>query len=184
MRIRRHHPIWDDVEKIREAVSKASSVREALTYLGRPHSSGNYQMLKGRCLKFDLPYPRMSSTQMTSYAKRATTLSLEETFSNRGIRVNGTRLRELMVKSMGVSDECAICGQPPIWQGLPLTLEVDHLDGNSFNNEITNLRILCGHCHSQTDNFRGRNSRKDAYNYCSCGHKISKSAVRCSLCTD
>ena len=43
------------------------------------------------------------------------------------------------------------------WQNKPLKLELDHIDGNSFNNKKENLRLLCPNCHSQTDTFRGRN---------------------------
>jgi 5-methylcytosine-specific restriction endonuclease McrA len=52
---------------------------------------------------------------------------------------------------------CDECGQTNVWNGKPLTLEMDHIDGNPRNNVISNLRILCPHCHSQTDTFRARN---------------------------
>jgi hypothetical protein len=42
----------------------------------------------------------------------------------------------------------------------PLTLEVDHIDGDNKNNVRDNLRALCPNCHSQTDTWRGTNSRK------------------------
>lgn len=51
---------------------------------------------------------------------------------------------------------CSSCGLSD-WLGKPITLEVDHIDGNSKNNQLDNLRLLCLNCHSQTDTFRGRN---------------------------
>jgi len=45
------------------------------------------------------------------------------------------------------------------WNNKPLTLEIDHIDGDNSNNELTNLRILCPNCHSQTPTWRGRNLR-------------------------
>ena len=40
-----------------------------------------------------------------------------------------------------------------------ITIELDHLDGNSNNNNLNNLRILCPNCHSQTPTFRSRNNK-------------------------
>tara|TARA_B110000902_G_C13910032_1_gene437927 strand:- start:45 stop:440 length:396 start_codon:yes stop_codon:yes gene_type:complete len=39
----------------------------------------------------------------------------------------------------------------------PITLEVEHKDGNSTNNSESNLALLCPNCHSQTSTYRNRN---------------------------
>lgn len=58
---------------------------------------------------------------------------------------------------------CSVCFQNTIWNGKKLTLQLDHIDGNSDNNIPDNLRLLCPNCHSQTSTFAGysRSSRKD-----------------------
>jgi hypothetical protein len=43
------------------------------------------------------------------------------------------------------------------WLGTPIPLEVHHKDGNSLNNEIDNLELLCPNCHTLTKNYRGKN---------------------------
>lgn len=43
------------------------------------------------------------------------------------------------------------------WQGVKLTLELEHKDGNNQNNSRDNLEGLCPNCHSITDTWRGRN---------------------------
>ena len=53
---------------------------------------------------------------------------------------------------------CAICGQGHIFNGKPLTLELDHKDGNHSNNKVDNLHLLCPNCHSQQPTSKGRNS--------------------------
>lgn len=53
--------------------------------------------------------------------------------------------------------KCKICGRSH-WLGKPLTLELDHIDGDNQNNQRDNLRALCPNCHSQTPNWRGRNN--------------------------
>jgi Zn finger protein HypA/HybF involved in hydrogenase expression len=46
------------------------------------------------------------------------------------------------------------------WLGEPLTLEIDHMDGNNRNNFRENLEALCPNCHSLTLTWRGRNKTK------------------------
>lgn len=48
---------------------------------------------------------------------------------------------------------CASCGNDGFYNGKPLKLHIDHIDGNWKNNLISNLRFLCPNCHSQTLTF-------------------------------
>lgn len=55
--------------------------------------------------------------------------------------------------------KCEKCGLSE-WLGQPITLEVHHIDGDHYNNELDNLQLLCPNCHSFTDNWRGKNQFK------------------------
>lgn len=52
---------------------------------------------------------------------------------------------------------CAICDTDALWQGLPLTLILDHVDGDASNNRRENLRLVCPNCDSQLPTFKARN---------------------------
>ena len=67
-------------------------------------------------------------------------------------------LRKYLIKHYG--NLCSVCSIPNIWNDKPLTLIVDHIDGDVSNNLPTNLRLLCPNCNSQTDTFCGRNRGK------------------------
>ena len=53
----------------------------------------------------------------------------------------------------GIKEEkCEICGLSE-WMNKPIPLELHHKDFNHFNNELSNLQILCSNCHMQTHNY-------------------------------
>lgn len=59
----------------------------------------------------------------------------------------------------GVPYACSLCGISS-WKEKPLTLQLDHIDGNHNNHSRNNWRLLCPNCHSQTETFCGKNTKK------------------------
>jgi 5-methylcytosine-specific restriction endonuclease McrA len=51
---------------------------------------------------------------------------------------------------------CEVCDVSE-WNGNPLTLQVDHINGDATNNHPTNLQLICPNCHSQTESYAGAN---------------------------
>jgi len=69
-------------------------------------------------------------------------------------------LKRKMVQDLNVPFECKECRVGQFYNNKPITLELHHIDGDKFNNELTNLQILCPNCHSQTPNHRFKNRKK------------------------
>lgn len=73
----------------------------------------------------------------------------------KGSSTSNIAIKKYLLEDLHIPNKCAICSLSE-WRGKPLTLELDHIDGNSSNNELENLRLLCPNCHSQTETFRGK----------------------------
>lgn len=51
---------------------------------------------------------------------------------------------------------CEICNNIE-WNGVPIPLELHHVDGNHYNNTLENVQIICPNCHALTDTNSGKN---------------------------
>jgi len=70
------------------------------------------------------------------------------------------KLKQLLFKHGIKENKCECCGISE-WQGNPINCELHHKDGNKFNHFLENLIILCPNCHSQTENFRFKQGKKN-----------------------
>jgi 5-methylcytosine-specific restriction endonuclease McrA len=75
--------------------------------------------------------------------------------------VNRQHLKRRLIDAGLKQDRCEECGLRD-WRGLPITLALHHRNGMRTDNRLENLAILCPNCHSQTENFGGRNVRARA----------------------
>lgn len=66
------------------------------------------------------------------------------------------KLKNRLLKEKVLINKCGICGIDS-WNDKPLKLELDHIDGNRVNHILSNLRLLCPNCHSQTETYRSKN---------------------------
>jgi hypothetical protein len=63
-------------------------------------------------------------------------------------------LRKYLLEKRG--RKCEYCNLE-IWMDKPIPLEIEHVDGNSENNNLNNIKLICPNCHSQTPTYKGKN---------------------------
>lgn len=75
-------------------------------------------------------------------------------------KYSSSSLRERLIIELGWKEECVWCGIGSEYNGKPLTLQLDHINGNHFDNRLENSRILCPSCHTQTKTWGMKNNNK------------------------
>ena len=73
--------------------------------------------------------------------------------------VSSHKLKLKLIRDNVKEYKCEECSLVE-WNGKPIPLELDHIDGNHYNNEFSNLRIICPNCHALTDTNSGKKNRK------------------------
>lgn len=175
--------IWKvSAEDFSYVIKGSLTYKEALSRLGlQAKSGGNYKTLKQRLTADAVDVSHIEAGKKlfrgTQQHKSLTdSLVLGSSFRN-------SSLRERLIREGLLENKCRECGQLPWWNGKELVLQLDHINGDHSDNRLDNLRILCPHCHTQTETYGGRNSKTilDS-DFCKCGTKKKRSSTTCLKC--
>jgi DNA-binding CsgD family transcriptional regulator/5-methylcytosine-specific restriction endonuclease McrA len=127
---------WDAVQQFYDA---GHSVRECVATFGFSHETWQAARTRGAIVT----RPQRTPSELM--------------FSSGQLRNRANVKRRLLVEGIKAAS-CANCGISE-WRGERLSLALHHINGDRLDNRIENLELLCPNCHSQTDNYSGRNGR-------------------------
>jgi hypothetical protein len=151
-------------ELLAAAVASSYSIAEVLRVLGIRPAGGNHTHVSRRIKQFGIDtshFLGQGRNRGESHRGGPTRTSASELLvvaPELSSRTSALRLRRALAE-IGRPLQCELCGNPGLWKGSRLVLEVDHKNGLYNDNRPDNLRFLCPNCHSQTENFAGRANR-------------------------
>lgn len=161
-------------EELEKLVKESNSFAEILRRQGKSNSGSSTKALKNKLKEYGISYLFLNKNHIPAQAP------LEEVLvENRNY--NSSILKKRLIAVGLKEDKCEICGCLNVWNDMPITLHLDHINGNHFDNRIENLRILCPNCHSQTETFGTRRFKKKKF-CIDCGREIHRTSTRCYSC--
>ncbi len=182
--------IWSvDKENLQLLLNTSQTYKEVLIKLGF-EPNGNYQTLKRRLIdeSFDLSCISEKSSENIKNNAIKNSLSKKklEDILVENSNYGRSSLKRRLIQEKILENKCFKCSVKNTWEGQPLNLQLDHLNGNPTDNRLFNIRLLCPNCHSQTPTFSGRNKKKKEKKeeFCLCGNiKLYKRSEKCFKCS-
>jgi hypothetical protein len=166
-------------DELETAVRKHDNFSDVLRDLNLKLSGGNWKSIRKYCEQYFIDishfdYRRKCRDAVAKF-KIENRYTIEEIFCENST-VSKSSVRTQYRK---ISDyKCVICDNRGSHLCKPLILQLDHINGESSDNRLENLRWLCPNCHSQTDTFAGRNN---SLIFCrTCNRPTSKKSGYCT----
>ncbi|MEV7235862.1 HNH endonuclease signature motif containing protein [Streptomyces sp. NPDC051020] len=152
---------------LREAVAASCTIAELLRMLDRPDNGHQRGLLRqwisdeGLTTSHFLGQAHQRGKPGTTPVKPPEEILVKHD----GKRRATTMLIRRALCEVGLPERCEECGTGPLWHGNPMTLEIDHINGDWSDDRVENLRLLCPNCHAITDTWcRGGRRRSPVTN--------------------
>lgn len=171
---RKYHSFWNllDIEILRQIVKNSNSFSDIFNHFDMVRSGTSYKIIKNRLDKEHISYSHFGYVNQLNFKKEK--IPLKSLLVVHESRVTKNQdLKKRLIEEGVKKDECEQCNNPPFWNGIKLTLQLDHINGDNKDNRLENLQILCPNCHSQTNTFSGKNLKnKKKKHFCTqCGNE-------------
>ena len=145
-------------EEFKAIVASKTTYSDCLRALGLSTKGGSStDILKKRINELHCSTEHFHQGSAGGHA--SATYSLEEILVENSSYANINSLKRRLINENKLAYKCAICGIDE-WNGQPLSLHLDHINGKHNDHRLENLRFLCPNCHSQTETYAGKNKGK------------------------
>lgn len=144
-------------------MDESDSYADVLRKLNISEHGANRTTLKKIINEYDLDLTKISENRKKQNLKilnkiQKKEIPLEDILNN-VVPYKSSKLIKRLFKEGYKEEKCERCGITK-WMGEKIVFHLHHEDGDHNNNKITNLKVLCPNCHSQTDNYAGKGKCK------------------------
>jgi hypothetical protein len=155
--------IWDlpdhEFEKL---IAESTSIKVALSFFNLQNKGNNFKTIKARINEMGLDTSHfLNNVDASNLTRQMTKEKFEKNWLVENIERNRTCIKKYLIKFKMLEYECFKCKNNGDWLGQPITLQLEHINGISIDNRLSNLCFLCPNCHSQTSTFAGRKNKKN-----------------------
>jgi hypothetical protein len=149
--------ICSSEDEVGDATRKSRSFAQVLARLGHKPGGRIHSELKLRveALGLDTSHFSGQGWRRGSRSPVVPPVSLDTVLID-GRYSRTSHLKRRLLQAGLKEPRCEVCGRRR-WNGGPMPLELDHINGRRDDNRLSNLRLLCPNCHAQTATYRGRN---------------------------
>jgi len=148
------------VEQLKKAIKSSYSYRSVLGKLGLKEAGGNYSQIKKYITEYNLDIKHFKGRAWNKGLKGiGKPLIPLQKILVKNSSFQSFKLKKRLFKEGLKPQYCEKCGWKKRSIDGRLPLELDHINGDSRDNRLKNLRILCPNCHSLQLTHRGRNRK-------------------------
>ena len=145
-------------DQLSAIIQQCTSYRQVLIKLGLAPQGGNNETIKRKITEWNIDASHFTG-QNHARGKKFQPRTNTEKYLLNDQRIGSFRLKNRLLEEGYFQWQCISCQQTK-WLGNSIPLELDHIDGNSANNTLQNLRLLCPNCHALTPTYRGKNQKR------------------------
>ncbi len=151
---------WNE-SQLRKAVQNSNSIRNILVILNLVPAGGNYEQVKNEIRRLNIDtshFTGMGWRKNRTFSFTPKT-SLEEILTQNS-HFQSFKLKQRLFRAGLKKPACELCNWAECAQDGRIPVELDHINGDRYDNRIENLRILCPNCHSLQPTHRGKNQKR------------------------